>query len=923
MAVSVAHRILWATGFVFVIVPHFSLGLLSDYKICGDSECESLMSRVQATRDHHGRDCRFLSFRRGETIFVYHKLAGKRGDLWAGTIDKQFGYFPKEAVREEQVYATAEKVVETQKSDFFCMDKFGYPIDSSHLDGDAEDDQKNQESETAHTTPYPDDTSAESPTTSEEPSAESPVSSLEAGGTSAEEDESKSASAAAAGTHEGAGETPAARMEQGFKNDKKEVDESAESGLKGTEEDKTGEHPTGSENEEEEVEEIKEERKQEKVEEMQEVEEIKEEGEQKEGKEIKDKGKQEEVEEIKEVWKQEDVKEMKEVKKQEEVEMIMEERKQEEVEKIKKEGKQVEVEVILEVGELEEVEEIMEDGKPDNVEKIKEEWKQQIDEFIEERQEEGEELKEMKEREELKEVEGVKEQGEEKQAESHFEEEMKNNLHSLRHAEKDTGGPERDGEDTRDTNSSEPVFSKPPTRTEESRTESPPTEDEEREEGKVRGEMKEKGLEENEERLRRNRDEEETLKCSNDLCPQASVDGSVKNRDGNDPADILSSIEEGAMETGKQNDPILADRKGANQLVPIEDVEKDEDGVQVEEEKRNEGKNNYLPHSGDSVDPRTTEHTEDDQLHSGEAHNAEVGDPEPMSNGVSAEKEAEQVPSDPETVTGERSDQEEGESSQEHEADVRRDEAMAGPVSSVNLAVRSEQSAPSDGHRAGPSGGAFGLFRSAFSFFGSPLEETGGSQETPPSLGSDTFTVRGSLPSERALDSTTDPGQVNLQDVHTSPQVAETRTSPPSPMGVRLHPADSPIQTKTPATHYKNLLAHMSAGEATVLTELFGRHKLQFLDYVLGSAGPTSGDPHADGSILLDIERLLGHHREALMAPRARLADAPREDKERTGALVALQKLETLLARVRETISSGEPDVSGRNQHESWPQRYS
>lgn len=48
--------------------------------------CVGLMSRVQATRDHHGKDCRFLSFRRGETIFVYHKLAGKRGDLWAGTV---------------------------------------------------------------------------------------------------------------------------------------------------------------------------------------------------------------------------------------------------------------------------------------------------------------------------------------------------------------------------------------------------------------------------------------------------------------------------------------------------------------------------------------------------------------------------------------------------------------------------------------------------------------------------------------------------------------------------------------------------------------------------------------------------------------------------------------------------------------------
>lgn len=118
-----------------MILPQLNMGLLSDYKICGDSECESKsfnvltcvmpmcffppcflcdavlsffhvsnfkylfltmslghyacvgpMSRVQAIRDHPSKDCRFLSFRRGDTIFVYHKLTGKRDDLWAGSV---------------------------------------------------------------------------------------------------------------------------------------------------------------------------------------------------------------------------------------------------------------------------------------------------------------------------------------------------------------------------------------------------------------------------------------------------------------------------------------------------------------------------------------------------------------------------------------------------------------------------------------------------------------------------------------------------------------------------------------------------------------------------------------------------------------------------------------------------------------------
>uniref|UniRef100_A0A4W6FK92 SH3 domain-containing protein n=1 Tax=Lates calcarifer TaxID=8187 RepID=A0A4W6FK92_LATCA len=213
MAVSQVNRIPWITVIVFVIFPHVNLGLLSDYKICGDSECESLMSRVQAIRDHHGKDCRFLSFQRGDTIFVYHKLTGKREDLWAGTIDKQFGYFPKDAVEEEQIYATAEKVVETQRSDFFCLDEYGYPIDSSDLDnGDENDDQKIQiqESGSTQTIPHTDDTNAGSPSASADHSTESPVSAQQSDG-----EENKNTGDAAAGTHEEPHENSAALNEQG------------------------------------------------------------------------------------------------------------------------------------------------------------------------------------------------------------------------------------------------------------------------------------------------------------------------------------------------------------------------------------------------------------------------------------------------------------------------------------------------------------------------------------------------------------------------------------------------------------------------------------------------------------------------------------------------------------------------------------
>lgn len=105
----------------------------------------------------------------------------------------------------------------------------------------------------------------------------------------------------------------------------------------------------------------------------------------------------------------------------------------------------------------------------------------------------------------------------------------------------------------------------------------------------------------------------------------------------------------------------------------------------------------------------------------------------------------------------------------------------------------------------------------------------------------------------------------------------------------------------------------MSADETAILTELFGRHKLQFLDYVLRSSDSTTDERDHDESILFDIEGLLQYHRETLTAPRERLEDAPQEDKEKTRMLFALQKLEILLAKVKETLNRGNLDISNTN----------
>ncbi|XP_048830189.1 transport and Golgi organization protein 1 homolog isoform X2 [Brienomyrus brachyistius] len=118
-------------------------GFFSDYKLCGDPGCETLLGRVQATKDFKGPDCRFLNFRSGDAIFVYFKLSGKREDLWAGSIDKQFGYFPKDAVEVEEVYTPKEKEIElpTQELDFFCIDENGAIIEGDFSQSDNLDEQ--------------------------------------------------------------------------------------------------------------------------------------------------------------------------------------------------------------------------------------------------------------------------------------------------------------------------------------------------------------------------------------------------------------------------------------------------------------------------------------------------------------------------------------------------------------------------------------------------------------------------------------------------------------------------------------------------------------------------------------------------------------------------------------------------------------
>ncbi|XP_047249046.1 transport and Golgi organization protein 1 homolog isoform X2 [Girardinichthys multiradiatus] len=159
------------------------------------------------------------------------------------------------------------------------------------------------------------------------------------------------------------------------------------------------------------------------------------------------------------------------------------------------------------------------------------------------------------------------------------------------------------------------------------------------------------------------------------------------------------------------------------------------------------------------------------------------------------------------------------------------------------------------------------------------------------------------------LDSSTD--SLHPEATHTAFPPEQLQPHPISAKNLNYNDpsvTEAPSKTKTLNKHYKNLHHHMNAGEVVILQDLFGRHKLQFLDYILTSLDAMTAEE--DQSILSDIERLLQHHMEMLDAPSMSITDVPQEDKQRTSAISALQKLGTLLKTVKETISTGISDVS-------------
>ncbi|XP_060907831.1 transport and Golgi organization protein 1 homolog isoform X2 [Labrus mixtus] len=148
-------------GFLLLLFNFISTAALekrfSDLKRCADEECSMLLVRGKAVQDFSGPDCRFLTVKKSETIYVYYKLSGRRADLWAGSVGSSFGYFPMGLMAVNHIYTDKEIEVRAEETDFVCFDtgfdKFNsYDVDLLLGSSVAEDnsDNKGSSDQTEH-----------------------------------------------------------------------------------------------------------------------------------------------------------------------------------------------------------------------------------------------------------------------------------------------------------------------------------------------------------------------------------------------------------------------------------------------------------------------------------------------------------------------------------------------------------------------------------------------------------------------------------------------------------------------------------------------------------------------------------------------------------------------------------------------------
>lgn len=159
---------------------------------------------------------------------------------------------------------------------------------------------------------------------------------------------------------------------------------------------------------------------------------------------------------------------------------------------------------------------------------------------------------------------------------------------------------------------------------------------------------------------------------------------------------------------------------------------------------------------------------------------------------------------------------------------------------------------------------------------------------------------------------------VNTDLLNQDKDVSNLQTVSPSIQFPHLsaNPSTTILNPKTLHKLYRNIHSYMNTNELEILIHHFGEHKMQFLDYILGSLDTVTDEHDSDTSILLDIERLLNYHTERLTASSI-TSKHESEENDKSVTFIALQKLELVLEKVKEAFNMTKND-SPEHEQKIW-----
>uniref|UniRef100_UPI00358F2F59 melanoma inhibitory activity protein 2-like isoform X3 n=1 Tax=Myxine glutinosa TaxID=7769 RepID=UPI00358F2F59 len=95
--------------------------LLSDFKLCAEPSCSTIMCQTKALQQFTAQNCLYMTLKVGSLVHVYHKLVGRNDALWAGSVGKRFGYFPKKFIDTRKCLTKMEIELPTEEKDFICV----------------------------------------------------------------------------------------------------------------------------------------------------------------------------------------------------------------------------------------------------------------------------------------------------------------------------------------------------------------------------------------------------------------------------------------------------------------------------------------------------------------------------------------------------------------------------------------------------------------------------------------------------------------------------------------------------------------------------------------------------------------------------------------------------------------------------------